>query len=100
VAANNKPFRDLPLNYFIFAFVIQQKLTNMDKKLFKCQPASLPGVPEGLVKNSYYYGKICKKSSILGRWEERLVVVNKDGIYGYKKFNEKHSIFIQAQSVK
>ena len=72
----------------------------MGYKLFKCQPPSLPGIPETLIKNSFYFGRLCKKSSILGRWEERLVVINKDGIFGYKRFNEKHSLAIQAHTIK
>lgn len=100
IAANSRAFKDLPLNYYIFAFVIQQKLLNMGKKLFKCQPPNLPGIPEALAKNSYNYGKIYKKSQILGRWEERLIVINREGIYSYKKFNEKHSMFISGASVK
>lgn len=90
----------MPLNYFIFAFVIQQKLINMGKKLYKCSGPNVPGIPETLVKNSYNYGKIFKKSQILGKWEERLIVINRDGIFSYKKFNEKHSMFIAGNSVK
>jgi hypothetical protein len=37
---------------------------------------SVPGVPESIIKNSLIYGKIFKKSQILGRWEERLIVIN------------------------
>ena len=90
----------MPFDYFILAFVIHHKLINMGHKLLKCQTPSLSGTPESLTKNSFIFGKIGKKSSILGRWEERLVVVNKEGIYGYKMFNEKHMIFIPAQSIK
>jgi hypothetical protein len=72
----------------------------MGKKLFKCQCPSLPGIPESLSKNSYNFGKIYKKSSLFGIWEERLIVINKEGIYAYKKFNEKHSMFLNAQNLK
>ena len=100
MATNQQSKRELPAFYYILAFVVQQKLTNMGHKLFKCQQSSLPGIPEGLVKNSYIFGSILKKSSILGRWEERLVVINQEGIYGYKKFNQKHTMFISAHSIK
>lgn len=68
VAANCQPYKDLPLNYYIFAFVIQQKLINMGKKLYKCQAPTLPGIPESLSKNSYNFGKLFKKSSVFGIW--------------------------------
>lgn len=100
MASQQQFIRDLPTYYYILAFVIQQKLTNMNHKLYKCQSSSLPGIPEALVKNSYIFGQLLKKSSILGRWEERLVVINKEGIYGYKKFNQKRTMFISAHSIK
>ena len=37
IAANTQPFNQLPLNYFIFAYVIQQKMLNMGLNLYKCQ---------------------------------------------------------------
>lgn len=70
-------FRGLPLNYYLFAFIIQQKMGNMGRKLHPCTAPSLPGIPETLTKNSFNFGKIYKKSQILGKWEERLVVVNR-----------------------
>jgi hypothetical protein len=72
----------------------------MGSKLYKCSPANVPGIPETLIKNSYNFGKIFKKSQILRKWEERLIVVNREGIYSYKKFNDKHSMFIAGSSVK
>lgn len=48
---------------------------------------NVPGVPESVIKNCLIYGKIFKKSQILGRWEERLIVINQMGIYSYKRFN-------------
>jgi hypothetical protein len=49
----------------------------MGKKLYKCSSPNVPGIPETLVKNSYNFGKIFKKSQILGKWEERLIVINR-----------------------
>lgn len=68
VAANAMPYKDLPLKYYIFAYIVQQKLINMGKKLFKCQNPTLPGIPQSLSKNSYNFGKIYKKSSLFGIW--------------------------------
>ena len=47
----------------------------------------IPGLPETLIKNAFIYGKIYKKSQVLGKWDERFVVINKDGIFSYKSFN-------------
>lgn len=68
IAANKTQYRDLPLNYYIFAYIVQQKLINMGKKLFKCHSPTLPGIPESLSKNSFNFGKIYKKSSLFGIW--------------------------------
>jgi hypothetical protein len=40
----------------------------MGKKLSKNVTNVIPGIPESLIKNSYIYGKIFKKSQILGKW--------------------------------
>jgi hypothetical protein len=47
----------------------------------------IPGLPEEIVAGSFIYGKIGKKSQVLGNWEERLVVINKEGIFSYRKYN-------------
>ena len=56
-------------------------------------------MPESLVAGSLIYGKINKKSQVLGNWEERFILINKEGIFSYKKFNQKHSMFIAAGSI-
>ena len=89
----------LPLHYIVFASIISCKLEMMGHKFYPLEK-SVPGVPESIIKNSLIYGKIFKKSQILGRWEERLIVVNEMGLYSYKRFNEQHSMFIGAKSVK
>jgi hypothetical protein len=45
LAANTRLFRGLPLNYYLFAFIIQQKMSNMGRKLHPCTAPSLPGIP-------------------------------------------------------
>jgi len=40
----------------------------MGRKLFKCINPTMPGIPETLIKNSYNFGRIYKKSQILGKW--------------------------------
>lgn len=99
-ASISKEFLHVPVHYYIFSSILQQKLINMGLKLQKVGSSDVPGVPETIVKNSYIYGKIFKKSQILGKWEERLIVINKEGIYSYKRFNEKHSMFISGTTLK
>ena len=96
----SRPFKSTTLHYFVFAWVVQQKLTNMGHKLRKCSAPSLPGIPASLTNGSFIYGRVSKKSRVLGKWEERVVVVNQDGIWGYKRFNDKHVMFIDAGSIR
>lgn len=58
----------LPIHYIVFASIITKKLTQMGLKFYQLEK-SVPGVPESIIKNSLIYGKIFKKSQILGRWE-------------------------------
>ena len=44
-------------------------------------------MPETLVYGAYIYGKLNKKSQVLGKWGERFIVINKEGLYSYKRFN-------------
>jgi hypothetical protein len=53
-----------------------------------------------MINNSFIYGRLNKKSQVLGKWEERFIVINKEGIYSYKKFHEKHTIHIAVGSIK
>lgn len=76
----------LSWHYVVFVAVVAKKLAMLGLKIYHLEK-SLPGVPESVVKNSRIYGKIFKKSQIIGRWEERLVVINDLGIYSYKRFN-------------
>jgi hypothetical protein len=64
----NKKIMNLPLHYFIFANLLQNKLVNMGKKLIKVQEPNIPGVPQIIAASSLIYGKIFKKSQILGKW--------------------------------
>ena len=57
----------LPLHYIVFASIISRKLEMMGHKFYPLEK-SVPGVPESIIRNSWIYGKIFKKSQILGRW--------------------------------
>lgn len=46
------------------------------------------------------FGKLNKKSQVIGKWEERFIVINKEGLFSYKKFNEKHSWSIASGTIK
>lgn len=52
------------------------------------------GLPEQIIKNSYIFGKIVKKSRMISRWSEVLAVINKDGLSYYKKPNEKGDLLV------
>jgi hypothetical protein len=53
-----------------------------------------------MINNSFIHGRLNKKSQVLGKWEERFIVINREGIYSYKKFNEKHTIHIAMGSIR
>lgn len=80
--------------YYIFGHIILEKLLSLGFKPRENKQEQIPGVPEAIINNSMISGKINKKSQVLGKWEERFIVINKDGIFSYKKFNEKYTMHI------
>lgn len=58
----------------------------MGKKMTKF--VSKPqGFPQTFIKNSFVYGKILKKSRLIGKWNEINAVINKEGLFYSKKLN-------------
>lgn len=54
-----------------------------------------------MIKDSYIDGKIYKKSQHLKEWNERYVVVQKDGIFSFKTGTETNFSFqIEKSSIK
>ena len=90
----------MPLPYYIFAKIIQNRLRAFGILLKENFLEKTPGIPERMISKAKKYGKLYKKSQVLGNWEERFIVLNKDGIFSYKKFNEKPTIVISASTIK
>ena len=99
-ATSNEEILGLSPHYFIFAKLMQEHLLTHGLKLKEFAHEKIPGVPENLITNAYIYGKLNKKSQVLGKWEERFIVINKEGLFSYKKFNEKHSWSIPSGGIK
>lgn len=70
----------------------------MGKKLSKIV-AKPQGFPQTFIKNSFIYGKILKKSRIIGKWNEIFAVINKEGLFYSKKLNEKADLLIARTSI-
>ena len=47
------------------------------------------------MKNALIYGKILKKSRLITRWSEVFAVINKEGLWYRKKFNEKEKLLVK-----
>lgn len=92
--------KGLPMHFYIFAKILCEKLALMGIDAKEPNIQQPPGIPEAIIVNSSIYGKILKKSQMLGKWEERFIVINKEGIYSYKKFNEKHSMYIPNGQIR
>jgi hypothetical protein len=57
----------------------------MGRKLTPYAAQSIPNVPEFILKNNDIYGKLLKKSKVFGKFDERFVIINKEGLFLYKK---------------
>ena len=90
----------MPFAYLTFAKIIKERLAVAGFSLKDKPQETSPGVPDNLIKSAYIFGKIYKKSQVLGKWQERFVVINRDGLFSYKGFNEKYSIHIQDKTIR
>ena len=84
----------LPLHYYVFAKMIQEKLILSNIKLEENIDEKISGLPEAIVGKAHKYGKMLKKSQYLGKWEERLIIIDDKGLFSYKKANEKYTMSI------
>lgn len=67
-ASNQKCHKEIPAAFYIFTKLICAKLVLMGKKPLKHLELSSSGVSEVAIKNSMIYGKVLKKSRVIGRW--------------------------------
>ena len=58
------------------------------------------GLPEQIIKSSFISGKLIKKSRVISRWSEVLAVINKEGLYYYKKPNEKGDLLVSRGKIE
>lgn len=91
---------NLPLHYYTMGKLIENRLSGFGVKVMDCLQENIPGIPEFVIANCRRYGRLYKKSQVLGKWDERLIVIKNDGLYSYKSWNEKHTMFISRYSVK
>ena len=90
---------DMPLHYYIFARLVQEKLILSNIKLEENLDEKIPGLSEVMVGKAHKYGKLLKKSQYLGKWEERLIIIDEKGLFSYKKPTEKPSMSIGRHTV-
>ena len=59
-------------------------------------------VPQSIVEKAILFGKVLKKSQVLGKWEERFITIDKEGLHSYKKCSEKEkpTMTIKKGSIK
>jgi hypothetical protein len=86
-ASRSKCHFELPKALYVFAKVITEKLEIMNRG--KANSGKGQQFPESLMKSSYIYGRILKKSRLINRWTEVFAAINKDGLWYRKKYNDK-----------
>ena len=67
-ASYQKQHYEVAEAFYIFAKIIKSKLVLMGKKPLQFFDSSYQGIPESILKNSLVFGRILKKSRVLGRW--------------------------------
>lgn len=93
--------QELPEAFTIFAKIISLKLSLMGRKpLSHGDHNKTHGLPEQVIKNSYIFGKLTKKSRVISRWSDVLVVINKEGLYYSKKPNEKGELLVARGKIE
>jgi hypothetical protein len=96
-----KKILDLPLAYYLFARLIDKKVLLLGhhpcEEANKGEPISSPAT-----NDSYIYGHIMKRSQNFGKWEQRFVVIKKNGIFSYRDscVRESYSFHISNDSIK
>jgi len=98
-ASYQKYHREMPEVFYIFATIINTKLNLMGRKSVHQSELKSQAIPEMIIKNSYIYGKLLKKSRVISRWSDIFVVINKEGLYYYKKTTEKGDLLVPRASI-
>lgn len=86
--------------FLIFAATIQRKLSLMGRKPNAHPDFKSHGMPESLLKDSMIQGRLLKKSRVISRWTEVAVVINKQGLFYFKKGGEKGELLVPRGSIE
>ena len=86
--------------FYLFASIIASKMALMGKKIAGKIELNSKGIPEQVIKNSQFYGKLLKKSRVISRWNEIFVVINSEGLIYFKKIGDKPELLVPRGSVK
>lgn len=98
-ASHLQSHQDLPTVFYIFAKIIYSKLCLMGRKSTPILEPNSCGYPEPVFKNSHIHGILLKKSRVISRWTEIFVVVKREGLFYYKKTNDKGHLLVPRGSI-
>jgi hypothetical protein len=95
-----KKILELPLAYCLFAKLIDKKVQLLGH--FPQEEDKIESINSLATNDSYIYGNIMKRSQTIGKWEQRFVVIKKNGIFSYRNscIKESYSFHISNDSIK
>ena len=77
-----KKTKNLPLPYLIFALIVERKIVSNNIKKMKWEKSY--HIEPTVVLDSYIFGKIYKRSKYLKEWNQRYIVIKKEGLFSYQ----------------